>query len=391
MSGGRTRHAAALVWTALAGVTICLHALGRGALGPPPWLHPQAALSWWQERGSLLATFAVARDILWWAGCYLLALWTIAEIASWRHSFAVIRLLSRCRLPGAGAVVRTTVGASALGAVLLSTAVPGFAEGGSAGTSVSGGAPAASAPPVLRYAGAAGDPTRATPNAPPPVLRDTGGSGQPNRTTPTAPPPIPPHTGSSAQPDGTTPTAPPPVLPDTRSSGQPNRTTPTTPSPAAGPPAPTTPPERQHDIGAGRPAPRAEGPRIKPAPHGSAARAQQPARPVPPVREGLASPSPSSAARPAGERRPQRPTLPQSRSRPVRWWTVRPGDNLWSIAEATLAEAWGRIPPERVLARYWWQVVQANRPFLPNPADPNLLFPGDRVAIPALPSRTDPT
>lgn len=67
------------------------------------------------------------------------------------------------------------------------------------------------------------------------------------------------------------------------------------------------------------------------------------------------------------------------------WWTVRPGDDLWSIAEATLTSVRDQVPAERDLARYWWQVVQANRPFLPYPADPSLLFPGDRVAIPAPP------
>jgi hypothetical protein len=59
---------------------------------------------------------------------------------------------------------------------------------------------------------------------------------------------------------------------------------------------------------------------------------------------------------------------------------------LWSIAAATLSRAWGRPPDAAPLARYWWQVVEANRARLPNPADPNLLFPGDRVMVPTPPA-----
>ena len=66
-------------------------------------------------------------------------------------------------------------------------------------------------------------------------------------------------------------------------------------------------------------------------------------------------------------------------------WTVHAGDDLWSISAETLTRAWKRIPTEQELAPYWWRVVQVNRPFLPNPNDPNLLLPGDRVVIPAPP------
>ena len=69
---------------------------------------------------------------------------------------------------------------------------------------------------------------------------------------------------------------------------------------------------------------------------------------------------------------------------------MRPGDSLWSIAAATLASAWGHPPGTPDLARYWWQVVEANRPYLPIPADPNLLFPGDQVVLPAPPAPPAP-
>ena len=63
----------ALGWVGLAGVTLLLHGLGRGALGPPPLSSVHGLATWWQQRGPLLATFAAGREILWWLGCYLLA------------------------------------------------------------------------------------------------------------------------------------------------------------------------------------------------------------------------------------------------------------------------------------------------------------------------------
>jgi hypothetical protein len=66
-------------------------------------------------------------------------------------------------------------------------------------------------------------------------------------------------------------------------------------------------------------------------------------------------------------------------------WLVRPGDNLWTIATDALAAAWGRPPDVREVAPYWWRVVQVNRPHLPNPSDPNLLFAGDAVTLPPPP------
>ena len=68
------------------------------------------------------------------------------------------------------------------------------------------------------------------------------------------------------------------------------------------------------------------------------------------------------------------PVAPQPRV-----WIVQPGDDLWSIAEATLASATGSRPDVRTVAGYWQQVVAVNRSDL---VDPNLIFPGDRIALP---------
>jgi nucleoid-associated protein YgaU len=66
-------------------------------------------------------------------------------------------------------------------------------------------------------------------------------------------------------------------------------------------------------------------------------------------------------------------------------WVVQPGDHLWSISERTLAAASSTPPGLERLGPYWWRVVTANRATLPNPADIDLLFPGDVVTLPPLP------
>jgi hypothetical protein len=64
---------------------------------------------------------------------------------------------------------------------------------------------------------------------------------------------------------------------------------------------------------------------------------------------------------------------------------VRPGDNLWFIAERTLAASWGRSPTDRQVGGYWLTVIAANRSRLPDPSDPSLLFAGDIILLPAVP------
>ena len=65
---------------------------------------------------------------------------------------------------------------------------------------------------------------------------------------------------------------------------------------------------------------------------------------------------------------------------------VRPGDHLWSIAEDTLAAAWGRPPTDDEVEPYWRAVVEANRDVLATPDDPDLIFPGQVVTVPPPPA-----
>jgi nucleoid-associated protein YgaU len=67
-------------------------------------------------------------------------------------------------------------------------------------------------------------------------------------------------------------------------------------------------------------------------------------------------------------------------------WVIRPGDNLWSVAEATLAGAWGRPPSDTEIDGYWMTLIGANRARLAHGDDPDLVFPGQVFLLPVLPA-----
>lgn len=65
--------------------------------------------------------------------------------------------------------------------------------------------------------------------------------------------------------------------------------------------------------------------------------------------------------------------------------TLAAGDHLWSVAEKALADAWGRAPSDAELAPFWEQLVEANRDRLPDPRNPDLVFPGEVLTVPTPP------
>lgn len=68
-------------------------------------------------------------------------------------------------------------------------------------------------------------------------------------------------------------------------------------------------------------------------------------------------------------------------------WTAQPGDHLWHIAEATLAEGWGRAPTDPEVVPYWTALIEANRDVV---ADPDLIHPGQTFRLPPVPAAPAP-
>ncbi|MBO0692980.1 MAG: hypothetical protein J2P58_08790, partial [Acidimicrobiaceae bacterium] len=110
-----------------------------------------------------------------------------------------------------------------------------------------------------------------------------------------------------------------------------------------------------------------------------------PPAPSPPAPPPLAA-SPPAPSPPAPLQRDASPAGVAPTTTTSGTWVVRPGDHLWSISEQTLAAAWGAPPALEQLGPYWWRVVTANRARLPDPDNIDLLFPGDVVTLPPLPS-----
>lgn len=84
--------------------------------------------------------------------------------------------------------------------------------------------------------------------------------------------------------------------------------------------------------------------------------------------------------------RPTEPTRPDGPSRPDDTWRVAPGESFWSIAADVVTKArGGRAASDREIAGYWRALITANRDRLVVPADPDVLVPGQELAVPAPP------
>jgi hypothetical protein len=63
-------------------------------------------------------------------------------------------------------------------------------------------------------------------------------------------------------------------------------------------------------------------------------------------------------------------------------YIVASGDNLWSIAAAHLTTERGARPTAAEVTPYWRALIEANRDALPDPDNPDLLFPGIELRLP---------
>jgi nucleoid-associated protein YgaU len=94
-----------------------------------------------------------------------------------------------------------------------------------------------------------------------------------------------------------------------------------------------------------------------------------------------AHPTPTPTTRPPVARAPVTAAPAARVSTPGRTYAVRPGDNLWRISRRELVGRGNAQPDDSTIARYWQAVIAANRTTLRS-GNPNLIFPGELVALP---------
>jgi hypothetical protein len=63
--------------------------------------------------------------------------------------------------------------------------------------------------------------------------------------------------------------------------------------------------------------------------------------------------------------------------------TVAPGDSFWSIAAGELADSLGAPASDREVVPYWRRLIEANRSRLVDHGNPDLLYPGQELVLPA--------
>jgi len=66
-------------------------------------------------------------------------------------------------------------------------------------------------------------------------------------------------------------------------------------------------------------------------------------------------------------------------------WTVQPGDCFWTSADDVLQRAWDQAPTDAEIVPYWLRLIEANRSELADPANPDLIFPGQVFTVPPPP------
>jgi hypothetical protein len=134
------------------------------------------------------------------------------------------------------------------------------------------------------------------------------------------------------------------------------------PPPGLVPPRPSDPPVMAPlDL----PAAPAPTPEATPAPTLTATPEETPEATPDPVPEATTAPLPAAPA----------PGAPAEH-------VTRPGDHFWRIAAAQVSAAVGRPATDAEIAPYWRQLVAANRDRLADPANPDLVFPGQQFVLP---------
>jgi len=75
------------------------------------------------------------------------------------------------------------------------------------------------------------------------------------------------------------------------------------------------------------------------------------------------------------------PTTAPAPATTATWWTVRPGESFWSEAER-VARSRSGAATDVDISDYWTTLIEHNRDRLVDPANPDLIYPGQRFELP---------
>jgi hypothetical protein len=338
----RQRYRPLAVWcVALAAGTALLHALGSGALAPPP-PDPAAWGTWLDGREPLVATMALLRLVVLMGCWYLVGVTVVGLLARVVRAGRLLRLADAVTLPPLRRLLQQTLGAAVATGLVVSVSAPGGS--------------ALPAPVELRLvAAAATDDADAAGGSPagPGGAAGSVDDGAPSVTLRGLPyPPL----ADRATPGGTADERPAPRDADAG-------TTPTPPSPPRPSDRPLPPAPMVLPWQIGSTPDEAEEGRGDTAPGAAAARPAAPSD----------VPTASSDV----------PTTPIDDAGPVPTdHTVRAGESLWRIASDRLTQVHGRSPSDAEVVPYWRELIELNRDRLPDRDDPDLILPGQELLLP---------
>ncbi len=63
---------------------------------------------------------------------------------------------------------------------------------------------------------------------------------------------------------------------------------------------------------------------------------------------------------------------------------LAPGGSFWTVAEDHVTDSLGRAPTDAEIGAYWLDLIDANRSSLPDPGNPDLLYVGTTLVLPAM-------
>jgi nucleoid-associated protein YgaU len=308
---------------------VLFHALGEGPLAAPP-LELEGFRAWAADRDGLVASVALLRLLVLSLAWYLVGVTSIGILARLVRSARLMALADAITLPAIRRLLQATLGVS-LAASMAVGPLPGHGSGRAG---------------VERVTLAAADGADEPPEGPdgPAIIRlvPAGDRMSELRLAPADPAPGPQvATGASGAPS---------TAPAHR------------PAPADGSSAdPGAASEPRDTDGGGR-----GDSRGRPSPTHEAHPLEPNGQQVPPGRSDATG----------------RSEVPADAG--VRVHLVRAGESLWTIARDGLAERRAEAPSEAQVAAYWQRVIEHNRSVLADPDNPDLIFPGQHVELPAV-------